>query len=352
MTSRARRPTLWDVARVARVSAKTVSRVLNGERGVAAATTARVRAAITQLGFERNEAARQLRTGSRPRARTLCLLVPELDDPDRAGLAAGLAGAVYARGYSLLLTPAYGSAEREAELVHSLVEGGAMGVFLISEAADHRYLIPYLRGGLTAVFLLHPAAQMNADCVLVDEQEAARLATQHLLRHWHRRIAFLGQRPEADGTGRQLEGYQRALAASGLAADPELVRTAVHDPAGAQAAAREWLAAPSPPTAIVVGGGRLAVAASRVLAGSGMGLVALGEVPDADLLRMPLTSVSCSPPELATRAAEVLLQRLEGRAGPPQKVVLTPQLEARGSGEVRPGVTRPAPEAKRAWFRR
>ena len=98
MSSRAHRPTLWDVARSAQVSAKTVSRVLNGEPGVAPETTARVQAAIAELGFERNEAARQLRIGRMARGRSLCLLVPDLGDAGRAELAGSLAGAVEAQG--------------------------------------------------------------------------------------------------------------------------------------------------------------------------------------------------------------------------------------------------------------
>src|SRR5205085_1437375 len=84
MSDRSQRPTLWDVARAAGVSAKTVSRVLNGEAGVAADTTARVQAAIAELGFERNEAARQLRTGRMARGRSPCPPVPEPRAPGRA----------------------------------------------------------------------------------------------------------------------------------------------------------------------------------------------------------------------------------------------------------------------------
>src|SRR5438477_12023668 len=93
MSDRSQRPTLWDVARAAGVSAKTVSRVLNGEAGVAADTTARVQAAIAELGFGRNEAARQLRTGRMARGRPLCLLGPQRRDAGGAGQGGSLASA-------------------------------------------------------------------------------------------------------------------------------------------------------------------------------------------------------------------------------------------------------------------
>ena len=346
MSDRSQRPTLWDVARAAGVSAKTVSRVLNGEAGVAADTTARVQAAIAELGFERNEAARQLRTGRMARGRSLCLLVPELGDAGRAELAGSLASAVEAHGYRLLMTGSGSAGEREAELVQNLSEAGVAGFFVVSAAADHRYLIPHLRQGLAAAFLLHPAAQMQADSVLVDEVDAARQATQHLLRFSHRRIAFLGPRHD------HLAGYQDALSGSGIPLDPDVVRTAVQEAPEAEAAAREWLAAPVPPTAIVVAGAWLALAAMRPLLGSGMGLVVLEDVPAADLLKMPLTTVSASLSDFGEKAAEVLVNRLEGRAGPPQRVVVRAHLVARGSGEVRPGLNRPGPEPRRSWYRR
>ena len=182
--------------------------------------------------------------------------------------------------------------------------------------------------------------------VLVDEVDAARQATQHLLRFSHRRIAFLGPRHD------HLAGYQDALSGSGIPLDPDLVRTAVQEAPEAEAAAREWLAAPVPPTAIVVAGAWLALAAMRPLLGSGMGLVVLEDVPAADLLKMPLTTVSASLSDFGEKAAEVLVNRLEGRAGPPQRVVVRAHLVARGSGEVRPGLNRPGPEPRRSWYRR
>src|SRR5207302_3228506 len=114
------RATIWDVARVAGVSAKTVSRVLNAEPGVAEATATRIHAAIATLGFRRNEMARMLRTGGR--AKTLGVVVDGLDIPRHASLAGAVARTAGEQGYLVLTGTTNHDPATERRLVRWLLD--------------------------------------------------------------------------------------------------------------------------------------------------------------------------------------------------------------------------------------
>src|SRR3954463_1974613 len=116
---RTTRPTMRDVATLAGVSLKTVSRVINDEPGVAAATADRVVAAISELGFERNDLARSLRQGRT--SSTLGLVIEDVANPFYSAVAQAVEAVASARGFLLITASALEDAERERELVGALL---------------------------------------------------------------------------------------------------------------------------------------------------------------------------------------------------------------------------------------
>jgi LacI family transcriptional regulator, galactose operon repressor len=135
-----------------------------------------------------------------------------------------------------------------------------------------------------------------------------------------------------------LEGYRRGLAAAGVDLDQALLRFGPHDAAGAEAAARQLLALPYPPTAIFTTNNRNTIGVLRALrdAPRQLALVGFDDFELADALATPVTVVAHDPAEMGRRAAELLFARLAGDRGPPQRVLLPTHLIPRGSGEVRP----------------
>jgi LacI family transcriptional regulator len=344
-----RRATVWDVARAAGVSAKTVSRVLNSEPGVTGATAARVVAAIAELGFRRNELARMLRTGGR--AKTLGLVIGELDEPHSAGIAAAVSRAARDKGYMVLTGSTEGDPATERELVGWLLDRQADALLIAPAGDDHRYLGPELGRGLAVVFVERPAQLIEADCVVADNVDAARQATQHLLRHRHRRIAFIGGRPQIFTAAERLAGYRDALATGGIWVDPELIRMGVEDASGGRQAAQQLLALSTPPTAIVAAGSRLAMGVVQALERSGTAVVGVDDLDLAATMQTPLTTVSCDPAGIASSAVSLLLERPSGEPRGARRIVLPVTLTARGLGELRPGVGGRL-AATRRWYRR
>jgi LacI family transcriptional regulator len=331
------RPTMRDVARHAGVSLKTVSRVVNGEDGVRPDTTEKVNAAISALGFRRNDIARALRGGKR--TRSLGLVIKDVANPFYSQIARGVEEV--ARTHDLLVISGCSDEDpaRERHLIRSLCERRVDGLLVVPSGNDHRYLIPEISMGTPAVFIDRPPEEaLEADVVLIDNVGGARAAIAHLVEHGHRRIACLSDLPGIFTADERLRGYREALAAHGVPVDESLIRPGRHDVAGAESAMAGLLALADPPTAVFTGNNRLTVGALRAVqsAGAGTALVGFDDLELADMLATPVTVVAHHPVEMGRRAAELLCRRMAGEELPPQRVVLPTHLIVRGSGELPP----------------
>ncbi|WP_240197060.1 LacI family DNA-binding transcriptional regulator [Nonomuraea lactucae] len=325
------RPTMKDVASVAGVALKTVSRVVNGEPGVNPATAERVREAITRLGYSRNESARVLRRG---RTSTVGLVIEDVADPFYSTLSRAVEDVAISRGCLLLSGSSSEEPARERELVLTFCARRVDGLIVVPAGEDHSFLRPELEAGTPAVFVDRPPGPgLDVDTVLCDNAGGARLATRHLLSHGHRRIAFLGDRPSIFTAARRLHGYRDTM---GRLFDERLVSMRVPSPEGVRADLDRMLALDEPPTALFTGNGRLTVTALRALAGRPMALIGFDDFELADLLRPGVTVVAQDPFGMGRIAAELLFRRLSGESGPAEHLRLPVRIVPRGSGELPP----------------
>jgi LacI family transcriptional regulator len=332
------RPTMRDVAQVAGVSLKTVSRVINGESGVAVPTATRVSHAIAELGFQRNDLARSLRQGRT--SATLGLLIEDVANPFYSSIAQAVEAAARARGYMLITGSCEEDPAREHDLVTALARRRVDALLIVPASHDHAYVRRELGPGVPAVFLDRPPRGFEADTVLLDNRGGARLAVEHLLVQGHRRIAFVSD-PEGLYTATERHaGYRSTMEAAGVPVDPALVRLGSHDARQAAAVVGELLALPAEgrPTALFTGNNRHTVGAVRAQrdAGRSVALVGFDDFELADLLPVPITVVRHDPGRMGGYAAELAFSRLAGDARPPQRVVVPTALVRRGSGEIAP----------------
>lgn len=190
---RARKPTRRDVARLAGVSDAVVSYALNGGAPVAPETRRRVLAAVAELGYRPNQAARALRSGS---ARTLVLAVPDREDPVFANpffaeYAAEIESAARRRGYALYSTATSFEPERIRARFEEFAARMVDGVLVLSSGGvDGSAIDPV---GLPWVDLNVSAARPGVASVGTDLRAGAERATRHLLDHGRTRVAFVGQ---------------------------------------------------------------------------------------------------------------------------------------------------------------
>ena len=332
------RPTMNDVALAAGVSLKTVSRVVNGVDYVSADKLDRVTAAIESLGFRRNEFARQLRQGT---TATIGLVLEDVADPFSSTLTRAVEEVAMGHNHMLLASSSSEDAARARSLIESLDSRGVGGLIVTpAEGMDAAFLRAQMASGCSLVLVDRPVGGVDADTVLVDNRGGARAGTEHLLRHDHRRIAFLGDDERVYTAAERLAGYRAALDGAGIDYDDALVLMA--NPAGDSigAAIDRVLGLAEPPTAILSGNNRWSVRLLRHLRdrprASALALVGFDDFELSDVLSPGITVVAQDPAAMGTLAAELLFRRMAGDASPAQRVQLDTTLIQRGSGERRP----------------
>lgn len=328
-----------DVAALAGVSLKTVSRVVNDEPGVSPDVRDRVAAAVRRLDYRPNLAASNLRrTGAR--TGLVGALVQDLSNSFSAGLLRALEDAARARQTGVLAASLDEGTAREQELVHDLVTRRVDGLVIMPATERQEYLVAELRSGTPAVFVDRPPRGVDADSVTVDNELGARLATEHLVRVGHRRIAGLFHLPQIVTVQRRLEGFATAHALAGLTHDPSLVVTGLETSDDATAATHRLLDRSDPPTAIFAARNILAAGVVRALVERGLrrevAVVGFDDFPMADLLDPPLTVVRQDVGRIGRTVADILFARIDGDTSPPRHVVVEPTLVVRGSGEIAP----------------
>lgn len=327
------RPTMNDVAHAAGVGLKTVSRVVNAEPGVLDTTAQRVREAIEQLGYRRNDSARVLRRGQ---TASIGLVIEDVADPFYSELTRAVEEVARRQGSLVFAGSSDENPERERELVLAFCARRVDGLVVVPAGTSHRYLLPDMSAGIAVVFVDRPAGDMDADTVLSANSSGAKAGVGHLVGGGHRRIAFLGDAPEIFTATKRLDGYREALVDAGLAVDESLVAMGHPGPEFVRSALDRMLGGPDPATALFTSNSRATVAALRVLNARSPrpALVGFDDFELADLLSPGVTVVAQDPTGLGSEAAELLFRRLAGERGPAQHLELPTRLIIRGSGEL------------------
>jgi LacI family transcriptional regulator len=322
MTSAARRPTQADVARRANVSQAMVSYVMTGNAVITAPaeTRQRILAAADELGYVPNRAAQTLRTR---RTYTVAGVIPDITNPFYPALERGIQDALEPRGYDLITYNTDGLLVRERSALRSALQGQVDGLIVMPFRLPIEDFLPLLQAQTAVVALgLLPTsvAGFALDSVYVDSQAGARAATAFLASRGHTRIGMIAGQDDTPPSRSRIAGYQQGLIDHQLLFDSTLLRSgAVHDEGG-YLAAGELLSLESPPTAILAANDLLAMGALLAAREAGLevpddlAVIGFDDIPAARLVWPPLTTVAQFPARIGKRAAEMLLQRLDGAA--------------------------------------
>jgi LacI family transcriptional regulator len=333
--SAARVPTMRDVAALAGVSIKTVSRVVNQEPGVAPELVGRVLDAVGLLGYRHNLTASSLRRADHKTA-TIGLLLEDISNPFSSALHRAIEDVARHRGTLVLAGSSDEDPDRQQELLHALVSRRVDGLIAVPASGNQNALLRERRLGRPMVLVDRLAPE--ADSVVVDNRAGVGQALRHLVAHGHRRIAFLGDLRSIWTATERHAGYVEALAAEGIMLNPHLVRMDVHGIDVAEAIVRELLAAADPPTALLAGQNLITIGAIHALQRLGLqhrvALVGFDDFPLADLLNPAVSVIAQDPTGLGQAAAELLFARVDGDRTPPRHVEVPTRLVPRGSGEI------------------
>ena len=324
--------TIYDVAREAGVSPKTVSRVLNGDAPVNQVTRARVEAAISKLDYVRSHAARTMRS---QRSGLIGIITgaitssPDLNEP--AGLpdiqiVQGAQQHFTEENLTTLILDTGGRQDRVHDLVQTLLEHRVEGLLYIAEC--HTKVAFPIKADRSRLVLVNCYDEEGTPCVLPDDEDGQRQLVSGLIARGHTRIGFLTLPEQQIAQPLRLAGYKRALADAGIAFDPTIVTPGANiDPSQEYDllgdALDRLLSLDEPPTVICCGNDKMAMRVYGLLRDRGHRIpedMSVAGYDDyliiANNLYPKLSTVVLAYQDMGARAAQRLLRIIRGQAKP------------------------------------
>jgi LacI family transcriptional regulator len=346
--------TIKDVAREAGVSLGTASQALRKSPAVREATRQRVLAVAKRLRYHPSALARGLVTR---RTHTVGLLISDIANPFFIRAVRAVEDAAQENGYNVILCNTDEDPAKETQYLRVLLEKRVDGIILATTAGSLPAVREVRWRRVPLVLFDRELSQMAADTVKVDSVLGGRLATEHLLRLGHRRIAII-HGPLVRSTGAErLEGYLLALRSANLPPDPVLIREGNFKQDSGRELAGQLLDLAPPPTALFCTNNLMTVGALQTVQERGvripadLSLVGYDDMEWWTLTDPPLTTVGQPVYELGRAAMRLLLAQIERRRRP-QRVVLKPELLTRASCGPPPPTTSRAPRRSAGLPRR
>ncbi|MFT4220951.1 MAG: LacI family DNA-binding transcriptional regulator [Microbacterium sp.] len=331
------RARITDVAARAGVSIKTVSRVMNDERGVRPETRERVLDAVRELRFVPNTMARSLKTGG---AEAIGLLIDAFSDPFFSEFASVIDELALEHELMVLVASTSFDAERENDQLMRLAGNQLRGLIIAPVAVDAEQLRA-LRHRFPIVCA--DRAREGVDSVVIDDFGSACAATAQLIAHGHTRIGFVGREDRYPTNTARLRGFHSAMSDAGLAVDDTLIVRHGRDRASMAALTAELLTRQDAPTAVLCGTVRASIAtidAIRTTGAATPALISFGDFELADAVQPAITCIDQDPRAIATAAFERLRELIAQPDLPPARIVVPTSTIRRGSGELAPSTTR------------
>jgi LacI family transcriptional regulator len=328
--------TIKDVARHAGVAISTASAAINRSAPVSEDVIAKVEEAVKALGYVPHGGAQSLRSGN---SRLIGLIVPNITNPHFAAVTRIIENVCLEAGYLSMVFSTGQDSERENQILRMLRQQRVAGLIIIPTRSDaehgHR-----LRGEIhvPTVLLDMFVEDLAYDVVKLDNVEATRLATEHLIGLGHKRIAVLTGLADLATSKDRLEGFLQAHRNAGISVDPGLLLKGDYEQGLAAKSVAEVMRSAHPPTALLSISNMMTLGALHALhdlglrAPADLSIVGIDDFDFAELLDPPLTVVRVPLASMAERSIEVLLDLIAGRRQPTGRWELFhPELVVRSS---------------------
>ena len=307
-----KRATLEDVARVAGVGAMTVSRTINSHPYVSEKTAKKVRAAILQLGYRPNHAARML-TGQL--SRSIGLIVPDLADPFFSVVSHAVQETARENGFLVWLAASNYDPSIEAAQVEQMTHHPVDGILLVPVDSKNKYLKSVAEGATPIVTIDRPIEVATSDSVEVENRAGARMAVEHLVRHGYKRIGCVANNMHLLTIKERIIGYEECMRKAKL---PRLKTIHSTSQDGVKAALKELFRSRTWPDALFSANNAStiwtieALRELKIEIGRKVALVGFDDVNFYSLISPPITTIRQPAPELGHTSTRLLLQRIKG----------------------------------------
>lgn len=324
---------LVDVANASKTSIKTVSRVLNNDPRVSDSTRSLVQKKIDELGYQVDLIARSLRTGV---DNVIGVVVQKVGDPFFAEVVEEIEIEANRRGIGVIVGSTHGELERENEVVQGFKQRRVAGMIITPQDVDYSFMKDMT---IPSVFIDRSPNNFKGDVVRVDDVDGGRMATEHLIKHGHTRIAFFGDRLKIMTTKLRLDGYKKALNDAKIKINDDLIFLDLDEERKAESAMRAVIKGKNPPTALFAAKSELGVGIIRAMHSENrrdMAMISFDDFRLADTIQPAISILDHSSRDLARAAMTRLFSKIDGVKSPVHEEILPLSVIERGSGELKP----------------
>ena len=329
---RVKEATLDDVARRVGVSPRTVSRVVNNERGISEATRQRVLGAVEELNYRPNMMARALMT---KRSRTVGLVGGEMTDPFFPAVAEAVEHRAWDSGRTMFFASHRNDPKRQAEVLKSLWSYAVDGVIVFPASGSIRQLRDYARRGLRIVVVDDVIRSPNVACVRFDLEAGVNLGVRHLLDGGRRKIGMIASAASSRRRRRREGSFQTAFDDAGI--EPGMVVRAPTTVVGGTTGASELLNLESDLDAIFAYNDLMAIGAIRAVQDRGrrvpedIAIIGFDDIEMSTFVTPALTTIRLDRSLLGNEVTQALYNLIDAPGGPPEPAVLPVELVVRES---------------------
>ncbi|UBX50720.1 substrate-binding domain-containing protein [Providencia alcalifaciens] len=329
--------TIKDVAREAGVSVATVSRVLNLSPKASQASIASVQQAMNKLGYRPNAAARALVNQS---SNTIGVLVNDVSDPFFGVMVKAVDAVAHKNGKHILICNGYHNAKEERQSIELLINNRCDALIIHSKALEDDELIAYAKEVPSMVLINRHIEKIANRCISLNNYKGAYLATEHLIRQGHKKIAYISSNHQIEDAAQRLLGYRDALKNNGIELPESYVEYGEPSGEGGELAMTKLLIKSLDITAVVGYNDFMAAGAIAVLdendisAPEQVSVIGFDDVLIARYIHPRLTTIRYPIQMMAERATQLALALAREETIPDENLVYSPTLVQRNS--VRP----------------
>jgi len=333
--------TIYDIAKAAGVSPGTVSRTLNNVGYIKDETRSRIQKVVKEMKFTPNRAARTLKT---KKTKLIFLAIPDTDNPFYIDLIKAVQNVAKFNGYSLVLYYTDGKVQDEIKALKMMHENFADGMILITFNFEQAHLkeidrinCPLVISGISAALLGGGEAD-RFDYIGVDTGKGMYAAAKHLISQGHSSIAYIGGVKDLEVFEERYKGYCNALIESGLKVAEDFVFWGNYSESSGYEAVKHFMGLKERPSAVCAANDLLALGAISAFEDKGLRIpqdIAVVGMDNIDIdfrMKPKLSSVSIAQSEIGRAAAELLIDRLNGKEkGLSKRIIFEPRLVVRES---------------------
>lgn len=334
-----RKPTIKDIARLARVSHTTVSRALNDRPRISRKTRDRIRAIARKLNYQPNVAARSLKVR---RTRTLGLVITTIINPLYPELAQGIENTAREMGYSIILCSTNYDINLEKQHIDMLRGKGVDGIIFTSTHVHDPNIESLINEKFPIILVnrrIYDESVINrVDYVVVDNVHGGFMAVEHLIKMGHERIGIISGHPQSSASVERLEGAKRGLSEYGLELKSDLVMEGDFLQASGLKAAKKFSEMKCRPTAVFSVNDYMALGALEGFIEAGfriphdIALIGFNDIAISRIRNIELTTIGQKTYEMGSIAVRTLVERIEGEGqGVVKQIILEPELLIRKS---------------------